>query len=366
MTSSGTAFGVGKAGQPTDTFVTNRHVISKVDKYPGTLTETTDTWFGGQRTREYEVTYVYERSGAYILPGDWSFDPEMNIDVSSLIPANVLYEAPEEEADLAVLKAEKVPEGRVALPLLNKDQKLEQGDSVIALGYPGTSEEASNAERRQYYGTPDKVTVTEGKVTLMRTVADGGSIDTIQHSAQINHGNSGGPLILPSGEVAGVNTYGFKGGDGDAATNNSIEIKYVARVLNNEDIQYDMRSSGGGSLLIVAVVGGIVIIAVVVVLIIKKKRSNQPSKMVSAGAAGNWQSPGQNAYPSPQPYNQPMQPMQGPGAQVGQPQPPQPYNPGSPQPYSQQVQPMQGPDVQAGQSQPPQPYNPNTPPPQNP
>lgn len=200
--------------------------------------------------------------------------------------------------------------------------------------------------------------MTEGKVTLMRPVSDGGdAIDTIQHTAQINHGNSGGPLILPSGEVAGVNTWGI--GDtstGDANTNNSIEIKYVAKVLNNKDIQYDVRGSGGASLLIVAIVGGIVIIAVVlamlVVLIIKRKQSKQPSKMAVAGDAGNWQSPGQNPYPSAQPYNQPMQPMQ-------------PYNQGTPQPYIQPIQPMPGSDAQAGQSQPHQPYNPNTPPPQN-
>ena len=267
MSSLGSAFGVGKAGEPTTTFVTNEHVISKFQFETANASDCK------------EASFVYERSGPVrILTSDWTYDPNVGIDTSNLIATEVKYEAEGEAADLAVLVADRAPEGRVALPLLQSDYKLEQGDDVIALGYPGTSEFANNAETQKYFGSIENVTLTKGSVTLLRDVAvDGANIGSIQHTADINHGNSGGPLVLPTGEVAGVNTWGF--GDastGDKGTNNSIEVRYVADVLDDLGIQYDVREpSSGLPVMWIAIIGGVVVLVIivaVVLLLMRKKR----------------------------------------------------------------------------------------------
>ena len=53
------------------------------------------------------------------------------------------------------------------------------------------------------FGLPD--TVTKGIVSAVRG-------DYIQTDAQINHGNSGGPLLNARGEVVGITSYDLEGG----------------------------------------------------------------------------------------------------------------------------------------------------------
>jgi 2-alkenal reductase len=107
-------------------------------------------------------------------------------------------------SDIAVLKTEgPVP----AVAILGNSDKLQPGESVIAIGSPLGD---------------FKNTVTVGVVS-----ATGRSIDTgqgyqiedlIQTDAAINHGNSGGPLVNLAGEVIGVNTLIVRdSGNGDVA-----------------------------------------------------------------------------------------------------------------------------------------------------
>ena len=107
-------------------------------------------------------------------------------------------------SDIAVLKTDgKVP----AVASLGNSDKLQPGESVIAIGSPLGD---------------FKNTVTVGVVS-----ATGRSIDTgqgyqvenlIQTDAAINHGNSGGPLVNLAGEVIGINTLIVRdSGNGDVA-----------------------------------------------------------------------------------------------------------------------------------------------------
>ena len=95
-------------------------------------------------------------------------------------------------ADIAVLKTEgKVP----AVAALGNSDKLDPGESVIAIGSP-----LGNF----------KNTVTVGVVSATGRSIDTGNgyaiEDLIQTDAAINHGNSGGPLVNLAGEVVGINT----------------------------------------------------------------------------------------------------------------------------------------------------------------
>jgi S1-C subfamily serine protease len=75
------------------------------------------------------------------------------------------------------------------LPTLSVAASPDVGDQVLAYGSP--------------FGLPD--TVTKGIVSAVRA-------DYLQTDAQINHGNSGGPLLNARGEVLGITTYDLEGG----------------------------------------------------------------------------------------------------------------------------------------------------------
>ena len=70
---------------------------------------------------------------------------------------------------------------------------VKPGTEVIAIGYP--------------LGIPGPPTVTRGIVSAKRL--DYGRTWLIQTDAALNPGNSGGPLMLRTGEVVGVNTYKY-------------------------------------------------------------------------------------------------------------------------------------------------------------
>ena len=110
-------------------------------------------------------------------------------------PATVVGVAPCE--DLAVLKVQNT-QGLKTLPL-GSQANVQQGDQVIALGYPA-SLLADSA-----------LTTTQGVVSIVKTsvtLTDGSTYaNAIQTDAAINPGNSGGPLVNLDGELVGVNTF---------------------------------------------------------------------------------------------------------------------------------------------------------------
>jgi serine protease Do len=75
------------------------------------------------------------------------------------------------------------------LPTLSVAVAPNVGDQVLAYGSP--------------FGLPD--TVTKGIVSAVQG-------DLIQTDAQLNHGNSGGPLLNARGEVVGITSYDLEGG----------------------------------------------------------------------------------------------------------------------------------------------------------
>ncbi|HMM49762.1 MAG TPA: S1C family serine protease [Miltoncostaeaceae bacterium] len=104
--------------------------------------------------------------------------------------------------DLALLR---VADTGASLPpqLADGQDRVKQGQRVIALGFPASASEAGN------------LTATEGIVSVVRTRFDLASIDVprypnvIQTDAVINPGNSGGPLVDTDGRLVGVNSAGI-------------------------------------------------------------------------------------------------------------------------------------------------------------
>ncbi|MDE6933862.1 MAG: trypsin-like peptidase domain-containing protein [Oscillospiraceae bacterium] len=267
LSSTGTGFGVGTAGKETDVFVTNRHVVTQ---------ESDIATVNG-------VNYyaLYTITGVYVLLDSFAFNGNtFELDNSRSIPCTVLYVGEGEDADVAILRAAEPVQGRVALPLLGDESSLQVTDKVSSLGYPGSSDATSDGYK---LADIDDVTVQTGAVAR---ISDKSSADVnstlqgrvIQHSAAINSGNSGGPLIDQNGAVVGINTMVFHGGS-DSVTNAyyAIRIKYAKDALDSLEISYDLYKPKGGGLPIIPIAAGAVIVVIAAVVVLSKKKKPAPA-----------------------------------------------------------------------------------------
>lgn len=83
--------------------------------------------------------------------------------------------------------------------LPNDPRFVNVGADVVAIGSPGIPNSSTILPN----------TVTKGMVSAFRKSETYGPL--VQTDVNINHGNSGGPLLNPRGEVIGVNTLGVRG-----------------------------------------------------------------------------------------------------------------------------------------------------------
>jgi len=118
------------------------------------------------------------------------------IDAGGLKDATVTWSSP--EYDLAILQVEGL--NRPAAPIALEEPR--KGEPVFAVGFPG------KADRLQIAAT---TTLTNGLVSRKFRAPwrkGAAKILIIQHNADINKGNSGGPLFNACGSVIGINTQG--------------------------------------------------------------------------------------------------------------------------------------------------------------
>jgi hypothetical protein len=184
----------------------------------------------------YIVTNWHVVDGALVvsvlLPGEAEPRPNSIEDLQGLFRsgrlAHVLYHS--KARDLAVLKVEPLPNP----PLTVSNAPLKKNMKVYAIGYPGAAESVFKDP------TADP-TVTSGVVGRIYSSAlfndsNGETIPVVQHSAYINHGNSGGPLIDECGRVVGVNTWitidEITADSGGAHLESNAGVYYASSALN--------------------------------------------------------------------------------------------------------------------------------------
>lgn len=255
----GSGFGTGEPGEEAQYFITNHHVV-----YPtGNGLPATNIW-------------ILKNSNAY--------NPVTGLDTAQCIPCTIEYADADGAPDFAIIKAADPVPGRYALPLLHEDSEssLAVGDRVIALGYPGSSDiiDAGTYGSALVAGVED-VTVTEGIVSRFTTAAALGNTRIIQHDAQINHGNSGGPLINENGVVVGINTYIF-GQDvdtGDRMSSAAVRINYAFEVMDRNHIPYHTDKDLGMPLWVIIAIAAavVVVIALVVILVVVSSKKKKPA-----------------------------------------------------------------------------------------
>ncbi|WP_328969655.1 S1C family serine protease [Streptomyces sp. NBC_00239] len=144
----------------------------------------------------YDAGKALVFTNAHVIEGSGAL--KVRIGDGDPVPARLLGSDPCE--DLAVLEITTPQDGLKDLEF-GESGKVEAGDVVAALGYP-----RSFADQ----GTT-KVVFTSG-VVQSPDVAAAPSLSlpelpsTIQHSATVNPGNSGGPLLNGNAEIVGINS----------------------------------------------------------------------------------------------------------------------------------------------------------------
>ena len=144
------------------------------------------------------------------------------------VEATVDANAQSEELDFAALKLSRKISGRQSLVLGDSDS-IKPQDTVFALGYP-----ADSIQNKQS-NTKEDVSITNGIISKV-TVTD--NVDIIEHTASLNNGNSGGPLLNADNEVIGINEFiiGQKG--------YSIQINQIKELLDTYEIAYTDGATG--------------------------------------------------------------------------------------------------------------------------
>lgn len=236
----GSGFAVGRIGEATDTFVTNWHVIwdssaNKVCKEIYIVLD--DESIIVQDYYEEDENGTLKATGYY---HDLTIKPGPNLLKCEVIYTTTGY------PDFAILRAERAITERTALPLA-KAESVKRGSMVWAVGYPASAD-GINGEYFQLpngsiileypvTGSVGQSIVSGGQVSKFTKFTEAGNTDVIVHKADINHGNSGGPLVRADGAVIGINTYGY--GDQDASEYSiSVYIDYVIDKLAELNIPF--------------------------------------------------------------------------------------------------------------------------------
>lgn len=148
------------------------------------------------------------------------------------VDANV--EAYSKEQDFCILSAGSM-KGRQALPLrlaeydsLSARDALGEGSTVRSLGF------AKKASSGTEFSSSD-VKVNDGSIEDLDYDID--SIDYIRHSASIDNGMDGGPLVDENGYVIGINNSG-KSDEGEYF---ALQIKEVDKLLDSNAVSHRTR-----------------------------------------------------------------------------------------------------------------------------
>lgn len=113
--------------------------------------------------------------------------------------ARIIDYAPLSDGDVALLKIEEFD-----LPslLLAPPGEIEIGTPVLSVGYPGSSDEVTDATYEP--------TFKDGQINSKKT-REGGTLPVYEMSAALSGGMSGGPTVNLDGEVIGVNSFSIVG-----------------------------------------------------------------------------------------------------------------------------------------------------------
>ena len=170
-----------------------------------------------------------------------------------------------EQKDMAVLEL-AYPVSLPALEISAKDAA--RGEKIYAVGFPGAADDFSDTLPQ----TSEEATITDGIVSAVRQLtmnSFAAPTTMLQINADINRGNSGGPLFNARGQVVGVNTLGRGDASGVFAAIASSEL---LTFLADSGIELPSGvSRSPGVLKAAAGAAALVVLLIAVVLIVRKR-----------------------------------------------------------------------------------------------
>ncbi|MBS0386545.1 MAG: trypsin-like peptidase domain-containing protein [Proteobacteria bacterium] len=126
---------------------------------------------------------------------------------SGLLPAHIISYSPLSE--LALLEFNGGGDDMAPLTISTVEPRT--GDTVIALGFPDVDYQGTTGADLLRPQPPSR---TSGEIASLRDRAPTGDpIPTVNHTAVISSGSSGGPLVDECGRVIGVNSWHVSGAD---------------------------------------------------------------------------------------------------------------------------------------------------------
>lgn len=169
---------------------------------------------------------LYKRWIANVQPASVSLEPRLSVFFDGIrFETEIKYLS--DRYDLAILKVKQTRD----MPYFSLSLKNEVagGEELVILGFPGvanrartTADKALEIVNQDQFDEPEKQLLahhfkysqTQGFAS--RSVADAGGLWTIEHNVPTYHGNSGGPVLLSDGTVAGINSAGVSDSGGGA------------------------------------------------------------------------------------------------------------------------------------------------------
>ena len=180
-----------------------------------------------------------------------------------ILSASILAVSP--QRDLAVLEL-GYPISLPALKLSNTGAK--RGEAVYAVGFPGAADYFSDKLAQ----TGEEATITDGIISAVRQLSpdsNSSPVTILQTTAEINSGNSGGPLFNKKGVVVGVNTWGVVESQGVFGAVSSAEL---IAFLQENGIQISGFGGAGSTVTVALGAAAGLILALAVLLLVRRKR----------------------------------------------------------------------------------------------
>lgn len=193
------------------------------------------------------------------------------------------------ELDIALLKLVDYDFSLPPALVLSPSEWNKKGQESIAIGFPGAADKvnASMFPRDDFASKKffeQKIT----KGTISNLTSDDTGQKLIQTDAELNPGNSGGPLMNSCGEVIGINTFIIPDSKG---INFAIQSSELMERLERRNISYrraqfscvGMKYFFEETFLIYAAIGVVLLLSLVAVYVVWFSRSKQPTKLSKPG-----------------------------------------------------------------------------------
>jgi DNA-binding beta-propeller fold protein YncE len=166
-------------------------------------------------------------TNAHVAQGELTLVLNTSLKTEKTYPARVVRS--DSELDLALLHIE----GTKDLPALalGSDEGLEEQMDAMAFGFP-----LAGGQPQGRAGHPS-ISVNAGSITALRRQDN--RLKVIQLDAELNPGNSGGPVLDNHGKVIGVVRSGLVArGLGRTGINQAIPVSEVAKFLARPEVQF--------------------------------------------------------------------------------------------------------------------------------